>query len=621
MSFSTILTYANLVGGVGLSGVILGYSLEELYSSETLPAPPTSVLLILLVLLSFSQLVTSGIGLIGEIQGDVISKEMKLASAQSHHATAGRVLLLTSLYAGNSVGAKDLLTGTWGVGEGLFFGALLYKIFDAITDIVAVYGGVYSSELQKNEPDKVKRQDDFTGFAALGIALIILLSALSGDEVYDAKTGNFTEVTLSGDAGQPYLMWSMIIIIAVLAVIFFGVGLMQLSDNLLSTIGILASLASYTVGALFALQVGKSMHVSQYDTADGDFLPANYAYFGAGLLALLAAAKFDAKAIEDENSTKSKGVIRDAILFAMAVGAFGLWGVSTLYQNVTYKGMVNVTDADGKPTAVQVEGQIVSKARELGMYAMIIIIFVALHGFIIKIVETVLKAGGNLCNIFKGVKGDDDSYLTLRAEQTMIFALGTAVWAGARVAQGKAPALADGTAISLWFVFLVGFGGRVLGFVNNLVDAANPDGDKDTSETWGAIAWKVDVEKIFKDGEVPLHELGAVVSIILSFAAATALVFDGSRELIPEDATMTQTSLGLAWILLGVHVLLTVIGLFTNFHAGRFPAVRFGVSTFVILALAAVTGERILVPAQDQYAIPALVLYVVYDILAKGKTF
>merc|ERR1711871_140560 len=305
----------------------------------------------------------------------------------------------------------------------------------------------------------------------------------------------------------------------------------------------------------------------------------------------------------------------------MAVGAFGLWGVSTLYQNVTYKGMVNVTDADGKPTAVQEEGQIVSKARELGMYAMIIIIFVALHGFIIKIVETILKAGGNLCNIFKGVKGDDDSYLTLRAEQTMIFALGTAVWAGARVAQGKAPALADGTAVSLWFVFLVGFGGRVLGFVNNLVDATNPDGDKDTSETWSAIAWKVDVDKIFKDGEVPLHELGAVVSIILSFAAATALVFDGSRELIPEDATMTQTSLGLAWILLGVHVLLTVVGLFTNFHAGRFPAVRFGVSTFVILALAAVTGERILVPAQDQYAIPALVLYVVYDILAKGKTF
>lgn len=616
------MTYANLVGGVGLSGVILGYSLEELYSSETLPAPPTSVLLILLVLLSFSQLVTSGIGLIGEIQGDVISKSMKLASAQSHHATAGRVLLLTSLYAGNKVGTtKDFLTGTWGVGEGLFFGALLYKIFDALTDVVAVYGGVYSSELQKNEPDKVKRQDDFTGFAALGIALIILLSALSGDEAYDAKTGTFTEVTLSGDAGQPYLMWAMIIIIAVLAVIFFGVGLMQLSDNLLSTIGIIASLASYTVGALFALQVGKSMHVSQYDTADGDFLPANYAYFGAGLLALLAAAKFDAKAIEDENSTNSKGVIRDAILFAMAVGAFGLWGVSTLYQNVTYTDMVNVIDADGSTTTVQKEVQIVSKARELGMYAMIIIIFVALHGFIIKLVETVIKAGGNLCNIFKGVKGDDDSYLTLRAEQTMIFALGTAVWAGSRVAQGKAPALADGTAVSLWFVFLVGFGGRVLGFVNNLVDAANPNGDKDTSETWSAIAWKVDVEKIFKDGEVPLHELGAVVSIILSFAAATALVFDGSRELIPEDATMTQTSLGIAWILLGVHVLLTVVGLFTNYHAGRFPAVRFGVSTFVILALAAVTGERILVPAQDQYAIPALVLYVVYDILAKGKTF
>lgn len=608
MSASTILSYINLVAGVGLSGVILGYSLEELYSGETLPAPPTSLLLLLLVLVSFSQLITSGIGLVGEFQKDVITDEMRTASAQTHHMTAGRVLLLTALYAGVTNGSKDLWSGTWGVGEGLFFGALLYKIHDAVTDIVAVYFGVYSSELQNDEPDKVKRQDDFTAFGALALALFVFLFALGGDEAYDADTQTFGNVTLSGDENpQTYLLWSMILIISVLALVFFGVGLMQLGDNLLSTVGIVSSLASYVVGGLLALQVGKSFHATAYNTDDGDFLPANFAYFGAGLLALLAAGKFDAKAISDDNSTKSKGVVRDAILFAMAAGAFGLWSVETLYKNVTYE------NADGDT--------VVSKARELGMYAMIIVIFVSLHGFLIKIVETVLKAGGNLCNIFKGVKGDDDSYLTLRAEQTMIFALTTAVLAGSRVAQGDAPKLADGSIISLWFAFIIGFGGRVLSFVNDLFDGANRDGDKDATETWKAIAWKTDVEKIFNDGSVPLHELGAVLSIILSFAAHTALVFDGSRGLIPKDATMTQMSLGVAWILHGVHVLLTVVGLFANYHAGRFPAVRFGVSTFVILSLALVTGERILIAAQDQYAIPALVLYVTYDILAKGKSF
>lgn len=623
MSASTILSYVNLVAGVGLSGVILGYSLEELYSGETLPAPPTSVLLILLVLVSFSQLITSGIGLVGEIQKDVITSAMRTASAQSHHMTAGRVLLLTALYAGLTNGDKDLWSDTWGVGEGLFFGALLYKIHDAVTDIVAVYAGVYSSELQKDEPDKVKRQDDFTAFGALALALVVFLFALGGDEAYDADTQTFSNVTLSGDENpQPYLLWSMILIIGVLAIVFFGVGLMQLEDNLLSTIGIISSLASYVVGGLLALQVGKSFHATAYNTDDGDFLPANFSYFGAGLLALLAAGKFDAKAVADDNSTKSKGVVRDAILFAMAAGAFGLWSVQTLYQNASYE----VKDDNGHPVLVNIDGvdqyqTSVSKARELGMYAMIIVIFVSLHGFLIKIVETVLKAGGNLCNIFKGVKGDDSSYLTLRAEQTLIFALTAAVLAGSRVAQGDAPALEDGTIISLWFVFIVGFGGRVLSFVNDLFDGANAEGDKDATETWKAIAWKADVEKIFQDGDVPLHELGAVLSIILSFAAHTALVFDGSRELIPEDATMTQMSLGVSWILHGVHVLLTVIGLFTNYHAGRFPAVRFGVSTFVILSLALVTGERILLPAQDQYSIPALVLYVTYDVLAKGKAF
>lgn len=609
MDFGTILSYVNLVAGVGLSGVILGYSLEELYSGKTLPAPPTSLLLLLLVLVSFAQLITSGIGLVGKFQAELIPDELRKASAQSHHMTAGRVLLLTALYAGTTLGTKDLFTGTWSVGEGLFFGALLYKIHDALVDFVGVIWGVYSSELQRDESDKVKRQDDFTGFAALGLSLVIFLVAFSGDEVYDPKTETFSNVTLSGDENpQTYLLVSMIMTIAVLAVIFFGVGLLDLKNEVLSGVGIVASLASYVIGGLLALQVGKSFHVAAYDTEDGDFLPANFAYFGAGLLAMFAANKFDAKGVEDGNSTASKGVVRDAILFAMASGAFALWAAQTLYQNVTY-------DAGAGE-------HIVSKARELGIYAMVIIIFVSLHGFLIKILETIIKAGGNICNIFKGVKGDPNaSYLTLRAEQTMIFALSAAVLAGSRVEQGPAPALGDGEIVSVWFLFIVGFGGRVLSFVNDLFEGANPEGDKSTVETIKAIAWKADTQKIFADGIVPMDELGAVVSIILSFAATTALVFDNSRALIPSDPTMTQVLLGVAWIALGAHTLLTAVGLFTNFHAGSFPAVRFGVSTFVMLSLALVVGERILVSAQDQYAIPALVLYVVYDILGKGKSF
>jgi len=190
-----------------------------------------------------------------------------------------------------------------------------------------------------------------------------------------------------------------------------------------------------------------------------------------------------------------------------------------------------------------------------------------------------------------------------------------------RVVQGDAPALGDGKIISIWFLFVVGFGGRVLSFVNDLFEGANSEGDKTAMETIRAIAWKADVSKIFNDGVVAMDELGAVVSIFLSFAATTALVFDSDRGLIPKDPTMTQIVLGVSWIALGVHTLLTIVGCFTAFHAGRFPAVRFGVSTFVILSLALVVGERILLASQDQYAIPALVLYVVYDILGKGASF
>jgi len=666
---AALLKYVNLFGGVVFSGAAFVIGLNELYSNETLPAGPDSIILVAVILAAFALSVTSIIGVIGEYQSgeDVVSKDLLKQTMGFHHRMSGRLVMLTALFAGLSLGGKKaecgddedeacdgLYQGTWSIGEGLFLGSLIYKSLDASIDSLAtILAGDKGYEPLTNVSVADKMSRDFVGFTALLISFILFMINHGADEVFDKYTtdddatgvATFKNTSFMEEAGKvdkPLLNWAMVLSIIALSSILILVGLAANTQNyILSAVGSLSSALAHAVSGLLAVHVGKYLHVQAYDTADGDFLPSNFFYFGAAILAAYAATNFDSKDIieDDEDKTAAKGTVRDASLFAVTAGSFSLWAAQTLYSNVSYVGKVTATKADD--TTAEVDAAVVSKARELGMYAMVLVAFLTFHGFAVKLFETLIKTGGSFVGLFGGVKSnDDDRFSTLRAEQTITFALASAVLWGTKVQQGDAPALEDGTLVSLWLLWFVAAGGRTLSWLNVLADGG--------VTTFSKLFMNDNIVRIFSnqkvvvsdDGSVNMVDgpsgsavtipcLGAVISLFLSFASYSVYFFAGSGEDTWKFFGDDYIGLfkGLSWILVLAHVVLTILGMIPNvkignagaLHAGWIPILRFGVSSIAIWTFGMAAGQEILSTADEQYAFPAFALYLTYDILSKGK--
>ena len=667
---AALLKYVNLFGGVAFSGAAFVIGLNELYSNETLPAGPDSIILVAVILAAFALSVTSIIGVIGEFQAgeDVVSKDLLKQTMGFHHRMSGRLVMLTALFAGLSLGGKKaecgddeneacdgLYQGTWSIGEGLFLGSLIYKSLDASIDSLAtILAGDKGYEPLTNVSVADKMSRDFVGFTALLISFILFMINHSADEVFDKYTtdddatgvATFKNTSFMEEAGKvdkPLLNWAMVLSIIALSSILILVGLAANTQNyILAAVGSLSSALAHVVSGLLAVHVGKYLHVQAYDTADGDFLPSNFFYFGAAILAAYAAINFDSKDIieDDEDKTAAKGTVRDASLFAVTAGSFSLWAAQTLYSNVSYVGKVSVPSVADADTAVEVDAAVVSKARELGMYAMVLVAFLTFHGFAVKLFETLIKTGGSFVGLFQGVKSsDDDRFSTLRAEQTITFALASAVLWGTKVQQGDAPALEDGTLVSLWLLWFVAAGGRTLSWLNVLAEGG--------VTTFSKLIMNDNIVRIFSnqkykpsadgamlvDGPggsaVTIPCLGAVISLFLSFASYSVYFFAGSGE---DDWKFFGDDYiglfkGLSWILVLAHVVLTILGMIPNvkignagaLHAGWIPILRFGVSSIAIWTFGMAAGQEILSTADEQYAFPAFALYLTYDILSKGK--
>lgn len=638
-----VMRYINLFGGVGVGGTAFVIGLNDLYQNQTLPAAPDSIILTVIILAAFALTMTSVVGLIGKFQAgeDEESKELMKQTQGFHARISGRLVMLTALYAGLEIGTKDLFTGTWTLAEGLFFAALIYKGFDAGVDFLATLltgdsEGSYKPLTNVSVKDKMSR--DFVGFAAMLIAFILFMVNHGVDEVFDKYTtdddatgvATFKNTSLTEESGKvdkPLLNWAMILTIIVLASIFVLVGLaINMKNYILGAVGSLSSAVAHVVSGLLSVHVGKYLHVVAYDTADDDFLPSNFFYLGAAMLAAYAAINFDSKDIieEDENKTTSKGTVRDAALFAISSGSFALWAAQTLYSNVNYEGKVNITKADN--STVEVTVPVVSKARELGMYALIVVIFISFQGFAIKLVETLIKTGGSFAGLFKGIKAaEEDSFSTLRAEQAVTFAIASAVLWGSKVAQGPADGLGDGTLASLWALWLVAAGGRVMGWLNVLADKGVVG--------FGQLLMDDNITRIFSDKsgntKVTIPCLGAVASLVLSFAAYSVFFFSGSNQdgwKFFGDGYISIFQ-GLTWILLLAHMVLTILGCIPGIkignaealHAGWIPLLRFGVSSVVIWTTGIAAGQNLLSKADESYAFVAFALYLTYDVLAQGK--
>lgn len=647
--------YVNLLGGGAFGIAAFTIGLNDLFKTNAeIPSAPDSIVLTVLTLAAFSLIVTSIVGTIGLIQKgeDVVSKELLKQTMGFHHRLSGRLVMITGLYAGLTLGGKAskcgddedeacdaLFSGEWTLGEGVFLGSLIYKCLDAGLDfLVTLYSGGedYTPMTDSSVGEKMAR--DYAGLGALGIGFILFMVNHGFDEVFDKYTTSdgtsgvptFLNTSLAveeGNVDKPLLLASMIISILVLVTIVLGVGLMIKDNYLLDAVGTLSSALTHVVSGLLSIHVGKYLHVAAYNTADGDFLPANFFYFGAAILAASAAIHFDAKDVieEDEDKTQKAGTVRTAAAFALISGVMSLWSAQTLYSNVNYIGDVKATKADG--SIVDVQGPIVSKARELGMYALILIVFLTFQAFSVKIFETIVKTSGSFVGLFKGVKTNtEDRFSTLRTEMAIVFALASAVLWGSKVVQGGSPALGDGTLAPLWILWVVSAAGRGLAWLNVLAE--------DEVVSLGQLVKNGKSKRIFSDEKdntkVTIPCLGAVISLFLSLVAFIVFIFHDSNKATYKlfgDDDYTRFFQGLTFILLIAHVLLTILGMIPgigglaggHFHANNIPILRFGVSSIVIWSMAMAAGQSVLSTANQAYAFPSLALYLTYDILSKGR--
>ena len=206
--------YVNLFGGAALGIATAVIGLNDLYKDNAdIPSAPNSIVLTMLVLAAFALTVTSIVGAIGLFQQgeDYVSKELVKQTMGFHHRLSGRLVMISGLYAGLTLGGKAaecgddeneacdaLFSGEWTLGEGVFLGSLIYKSFDAVVDFFATLstmGKGYKPLTDMSVAEKKSR--DFSGAAALGIGFILFMVNHGLDEVFDKYTTDGTTGTLS----------------------------------------------------------------------------------------------------------------------------------------------------------------------------------------------------------------------------------------------------------------------------------------------------------------------------------------------------------------------------------------------------------------------------------------
>ena len=680
---NNVLRYVDMVGGVALAGTAVGISLSELYKGTDgkLPAAPMSVVLTLLFFAAAGMIMTSLISILG-MYTSTIKDDLVKQALSYHRRLAGVLVLITAVYAGLELKGKAakcgeseeeacdaLFSGTLSYGEGLFLGALIYKGLDSVVDAVVTFF-YYEKEESKDQLVSDRRMNDIAGLAALALSLILFLVYQGEDDVFDKYEKDaegkwhptFKNTTITEEDGKvqkQLIQLSMVFSIIVLGVVALLTSFSN-SNRILVTVGTLSSAFTHAVAGLLAVQVGQFFHVQAYATGDTSFLPSNFFYLGAVLLAFFAARHFDSKDRTEEDGEQSDKVrlAMGAFVISFGIGLTALFGIRDLYHKIQYEGDItgvegftkeyknvtvgtknvtvgNVTSLEDviEKQLVEAEGPIASEAREIAMYVLVIVAYIGLHTIAVKITELLIKSGANPIGICKNAKADEDeTYTTQRSNLSLMFALTTAVLFGSRVAQGPATAIADSAIASIWITWLLAALGRGISFLG-IIAAGELD----------SLFWNSKAVRIFTDASdyAPLADttgrlvsipcLNAVISLVLSAIFFTVHItnkqhFFGS-DVGTEESTWDGVFLFIAWLGVLAHVVFTLIGIFAPklesgaaFHAGTIPLLRFAVSSWVLFALGISVGQGVVLNGHtSQYSFWAFVLYLTYDVYSRGK--
>ena len=279
---------------------------------------------------------------------------------------------------------------------------------------------------------------------------------------------------------------------------------------------------------------------------------------------------------------RSQGVLSLMAVFLGVFSTAALWGTDILYNKI------ELVDS-------------VEQKLELDVYATVAVLVLSSHVVLTKVVEAFVLPELKICGIFNEKASDEVEVTTKRTEATLALALASAVYFGH----------ADWE-LSLTLLFVGAVGARAIGFWHRFRET---DGEKDIASALGDFIIDKKARKLELGDEGVLY---GGVSILASHILASVNIFrDG--EPVPEGSPTLRYWEFTAWLLLTVHVVLTISGLFSRFHAGYLPIVRFGASSIIIVTLSASLGEHALKDHLFPYIVPALLTYIMYDALSQAR--
>ena len=573
---------------------------------------PASIALMLLAIASVS-MVAFAVIMLMERTPSSEAPAWKTSAAGAQVYVSVLALITSAFYAGfktteaQSIG--DALSERPG---GLFLGLALLKIVEFVTCIVLLLNPsdpLYEAVGMKlGDKGMSQRLDDRMqatkhSWVSLGFAFAITLIAavnVDCDPVKDANTGLYTgECTLKGLSATGNFVWvAFVSLTVVLALLFLVSGFLLRMFDLGDASGRfryhagvdhLSAVGAYTALSAIAMEVGRGFFQQYYTQL---FVGANFWYFSGLLFGFFGAVHLEGEGMIGEKRSltqvqRSQGAL---VLMAIFLGVFStaaLWGTDILF---------NKLEGDATQT---------KQKLELDVYAVITVLVLSSHVVLTKVVEAFVMPELQICGIFTatGPANDEVEVTTKRSEATLALALASAVYFGH----------ADWE-LSLTLLFIGALGARAIGFWHRFRESAE-DQEQDYATALGAFIYDDKARKLELGDEGVLY---GGLSLVASHILASVYIFRDGEPVPAESDTLRYWEFT-AWLLLTVHVGLTLLGLFTKYHAGFLPLVRFGASSIIIVVLSASLGEHALKDHLYPYIAPALLTYIMYDALSQAR--
>ena len=578
---------------------------------------PASVALTLLLISAVSAGVFSLIMLFerSKLDGEDAPKWKKQAGDSQVYISV-LLLLSSAFFAGLKTKASQSIGDALGeVPGGMFLGAALLKIVEYALCVVLLLNkqdplykavGPYSDSTSFTDRLSKKRLATKEAWISLGFAFAaIAVAAFTVDctptssvvttnvTAADNTTSLVSEVVYDGGCAdkelEGFLQFAFVTLIVCLGLLllvqgfilgFFGTDDSQQLRAHIAFDG-LGALVAYAALSAVAMETGRGFYEQFYVK---QFLSANFYYFAGLLFGFFGVVQLESESGSSEKRKlldirKSQGFL---VLVAVLLGIFAtsaLWSADVLYNELQ-------SDA--------------SQKLALSVYAVVAILVLSLHVVFVKILEAIAMPELRICGIFTESKDSatEIEVATKRSEATLTLALASAVF------------FAHGSwELSLTLVFVGAAAARTVGFWHRF----RPKG-KSTIASLGSFIYDDDAE-VLKLGDEGV--LFGALALLASFVFGSIYVFRDGNPVA--DADTLQVFEFIAWLLLLVHVLLTILGYFTPYHAGFLPIVRFGASSLIIIILSASLGEHSLKDGLYFHIVPALLLYIVYDTVSQAR--